>query len=178
MEMVQPDGPGGAPVSYHYGLFQWQHPVADAPALQRATIQRIPIDPTLPFASFVVDSATSPANPFSLMPTAMVPGAIYSLQAAGLQASDWPGEFSVRWSGAAPGDFIVVSVPYPAGATTVRFNGLLDAVPAASFAALQAATTNDHFLDAGTNTLHLKLLITGFGTSVWTGDMVHATVTR
>ena len=83
MQMVQPDGPSGASVSYHYGLFQWQHPVADAPALDQYTIQRIPISPTLSFQAFDVRSATSASNPYSLMPSAMVPGAAYAAERSG-----------------------------------------------------------------------------------------------
>lgn len=178
MQMVQPDGPGGALVSYRYGLFQWQHPVADAPALDQYRIQRIPISPTLSFQAFDVRSATSASNPYSLMPSTLVPGAAYALSAPGLQAFQWPGEFSIRWGGTAPGDFIIVSVPYPESTATVRFNGVLDLAPASSLAALYQSTASDHFLDAGPRILHLKLFVGGLGPSVWAGRMVQASVTR
>ena len=171
-------GPGGASVSYRYGLFQWQHPVADAPALDQYTIQRIPISPTLSFQAFDVRSATSASNPYSLMPSGMVPGAAYLLSAPGLQSFQWPGEFSIRWGGTAPGDFIIVSVPYPETAATVRFDGVLDLAPASSLAALYQSTANDHFLDAGPRVLYLKLFVGGWGPSVWAGRMVEASVTR
>lgn len=177
MEMTQPDGPGGAPVSYRYGLFQWQHAVADAPLLEGATVLRIPNDPTLSFESFDLDNATCNGNPNTLLPSAMVPGATYVFSNGALAPGDWPETFNVRWGGTAPGDEIVVAVPYPDSTATVRFNGIIDFAPASSAQALTQGSLNDHFLDTTSGLLYLKLRVGGFGTTVWDGLTTRVDVT-